>query len=704
VSKLASKKVVFRGALKFNVMKNIIVLIFCALALIILDHNAFGQNGGYNYDLSQKMQADFNSHSTKSAKGGGDFLITLKPDSLKPYSAEDLGIQIPNSTPNIDAIIIEEGEPFIPTGGRFLRYSIKDMLPGQVFNLTIGGLEAERNYSFTIILFGKNNGLFWKTVYFKTYSDPAVGDKEVLFVIDNDLQNDSDIVNSINRYVTDLHIIYPNFSFKTYYLEDNNLARENLYDSVRQSYFNNNLNYLFFIGRNGKVDYTFSLYDTNNNIIIQYNFWTIAYYTYIYNKSVEYNEQLDLYYLNSGGNNPSRIQDSRSEELSFGILSPTKFDFPSKKAYILSYFDKLHQFRSGTIISFSNSVLYSMTMYPTDDSLVLNNLILINRFQNNQSVVTGHVYAPDYYGDDPIWQQDYLNKLNTNSYEFCMLNVHGSPSLHYFGITPTEINSLSNLNILFFLLGSCSTGNMLYEHYLAGEYLNKGNTLEVLAFNSNIGLFNNYFSQALSENTLGNYLYRSAKGEIISDAIKNTGNNADFAVLYGDPLLSYNYNNLNVSISKISGQKDTLQAVTTQPGLYNYQWFFNGNPIPGANEIKYLPSSSGSYKVWANGNNCMAESNSISYGINGISNNSDFYLINIYPNPTEGLFYISIDKSNCQTFKLTIYNLTGSIVLSRLCQGESLYCVDISSIPQGCYFVAINTGTELITRKLSVIR
>lgn len=78
--------------------------------------------------------------------------------------------------------------------------------------------------------------------------------------------------------------------------------------------------------------------------------------------------------------------------------------------------------------------------------------------------------------------------------------------------------------------------------------------------------------------------------------------------------------------------------------------------------------------------------------------------IRLFPNPARGLFSIVADKSKYPSMEVTIIDLAGATMESRLCQGETEYHFDLGNSPQGCYFVKIKTATEVITRKLVIIK
>ena len=76
----------------------------------------------------------------------------------------------------------------------------------------------------------------------------------------------------------------------------------------------------------------------------------------------------------------------------------------------------------------------------------------------------------------------------------------------------------------------------------------------------------------------------------------------------------------------------------------------------------------------------------------------------IYPNPAKGLFSIVVDKTKYPEMLVTITDANGSAVCSRICKGASEYLFDLSSSPQGTYFVKVKTDTELLVTKMVIIK
>src|ERR1051326_6580880 len=81
-------------------------------------------------------------------------------------------------------------------------------------------------------------------------------------------------------------------------------------------------------------------------------------------------------------------------------------------------------------------------------------------------------------------------------------------------------------------------------------------------------------------------------------------------------------------------------------------------------------------------------------GTNSLSNEEE---INIFPNPSEGKFNLSISQSA----NLKIYNLFGECMYHQIATSPN-FQVDFSSQPSGIYFVKIQNDKKSFTRKIII--
>jgi hypothetical protein len=72
---------------------------------------------------------------------------------------------------------------------------------------------------------------------------------------------------------------------------------------------------------------------------------------------------------------------------------------------------------------------------------------------------------------------------------------------------------------------------------------------------------------------------------------------------------------------------------------------------------------------------------------------------NIYPNPSNGIFYINCNRCT----EVIIYNALGQrITQHSILKENSPYRFDISSSPNGMYYITIETSSNLYSQKLII--
>ena len=75
--------------------------------------------------------------------------------------------------------------------------------------------------------------------------------------------------------------------------------------------------------------------------------------------------------------------------------------------------------------------------------------------------------------------------------------------------------------------------------------------------------------------------------------------------------------------------------------------------------------------------------------------------VNIYPNPSSGIFTVRMDI--CQAgAKITVRDVLGNCLLERSCRGETGQEINLSCQPRGIYFVELLSGDEKVVKKVAV--
>lgn len=78
--------------------------------------------------------------------------------------------------------------------------------------------------------------------------------------------------------------------------------------------------------------------------------------------------------------------------------------------------------------------------------------------------------------------------------------------------------------------------------------------------------------------------------------------------------------------------------------------------------------------------------------------------IRIYPNPTAGKFRITARGPGAVQLEVKVMDFTGKIVSSKSCTAGNDCNFDLTTLPEGCYFIRIKSGNDYLTRKLIIIR
>ena len=134
----------------------------------------------------------------------------------------------------------------------------------------------------------------------------------------------------------------------------------------------------------------------------------------------------------------------------------------------------------------------------------------------------------------------------------------------------------------------------------------------------------------------------------------------------------------------ISMVQDTLISTS----MYGNQWYFNGMPIDGATDQKLHASQEGDYSVVVNNTaGCVSESSEIFHYSTGLDE-LWFSNIQIYPNPTNGLFTITGLPEN-ERVEISVIDIYGKVMYRRSTNLSDL-SIDISDKASGSYILVID--------------
>jgi len=137
-----------------------------------------------------------------------------------------------------------------------------------------------------------------------------------------------------------------------------------------------------------------------------------------------------------------------------------------------------------------------------------------------------------------------------------------------------------------------------------------------------------------------------------------------------------------------SGEKDWQEVSFTVPqGSHILKWSYE----------KDQNTIGGSDCAWLDNIIFPATTTLISVEENTINTN-----VNIYPNPTKGVFWLS-SKTLTNGSSIKVFDISGKLILSKINNSESnIIKLDLSSVNKGLYFVELNSDTGSSVEKIVI--
>ena len=150
-----------------------------------------------------------------------------------------------------------------------------------------------------------------------------------------------------------------------------------------------------------------------------------------------------------------------------------------------------------------------------------------------------------------------------------------------------------------------------------------------------------------------------------------------------------------------------LQAVVN--AAYSYQWLNNGTAIPGATASNYTVTADGVYSVKITLGTCPDTSSAHPVNITGIAKQAGSLNLNVYPNPSTGIFNLKAEGLSNATGngKVTAHvtDALGRTVLEQTFEPNTDALntqLDLSGMPSGLYTLQLVSGSSHATLRLRV--
>jgi pimeloyl-ACP methyl ester carboxylesterase len=149
---------------------------------------------------------------------------------------------------------------------------------------------------------------------------------------------------------------------------------------------------------------------------------------------------------------------------------------------------------------------------------------------------------------------------------------------------------------------------------------------------------------------------------------------------------------------EISLQSDTLFSTEA----HSYQWYLNGEPIPGAEETYLVPEASGNYQVETTYyNTCKWLSDLFQVEIQTSTHDLSDEDIQIYPNPANKVLFVKMPSHHIFS-EVQLISLNGTVQQSRKINSGQEFNLDVSALQPGYYFLRFLADGKETVRKVVV--
>lgn len=147
-----------------------------------------------------------------------------------------------------------------------------------------------------------------------------------------------------------------------------------------------------------------------------------------------------------------------------------------------------------------------------------------------------------------------------------------------------------------------------------------------------------------------------------------------------------------IPVATITATDDTLSTIS---GV-SYQWYFEGNPIPGANNQTYPANESGNYSVQVTlANGCISVSDLYYHSMSSLESLLSDH-VRVYPNPSNGLFKAELGELQAD---LTVFDISGKVVWEKSDLSGTAF-IDLSDLESAMYLLYISSTEGLLLKKL----
>lgn len=164
---------------------------------------------------------------------------------------------------------------------------------------------------------------------------------------------------------------------------------------------------------------------------------------------------------------------------------------------------------------------------------------------------------------------------------------------------------------------------------------------------------------------------------------------------------------LNLTVSSLPAVPTITQSgnTLTSSTATQYQWYLNGNLLPGETNQTLIITTNGVYTVQVtNGASCSILSTPFNAIFNGINQVNTNIHVNIFPNPTNGIVNLLFSNfPNAENISIRLYNEVGQQVVDKIIavSGKNFSLVQsLQEFSAGVYFIQLQQGTWIYGERI----
>lgn len=145
---------------------------------------------------------------------------------------------------------------------------------------------------------------------------------------------------------------------------------------------------------------------------------------------------------------------------------------------------------------------------------------------------------------------------------------------------------------------------------------------------------------------------------------------------------------------------DTVIAVTFSN--YSFQWYLNGQPIPGANEKTYIAKVSGYYSLEVGDDTgCRSFTEEIYVEVNSVTLPASVRQFALAPNPTQDVILLTLELEKTEHITLSLSDAQQKQVFVQTIQNQKIaQPIDLRALPVGTYYLTVQMQSGRIVRKV----